>query len=195
MMRFLLPILYVVLAGVVFFMLTQPLLTEINDLRAYKMTLTEGIKNAQAVNARIDELLSDRNQIDPSNSGELERLNKFIPSTVDNVRLIIDINRLATNEGMTLKDITLDTAPTGTVQPSARGTSTKTSLPATQNGIQSVTLGFGVSGSYRAFKAFLGELTRSLRVVDVQVLSFPSDKELDFYEYRVEVKTYWLQQN
>jgi hypothetical protein len=55
------------------------------------------------------------------------------------------------------------------------------------------TLGFSVTASYKTFKNFLGDLERSLRIIDVKTLSF-SAGDKDQYEYNLEINSYWLKQ-
>ena len=54
-----------------------------------------------------------------------------------------------------------------------------------------VTLGFSVSGSYENLQAFLADLAKSLRLVDVTSVTFSSN-DRNVYDYNIELQTYWL---
>ena len=55
----------------------------------------------------------------------------------------------------------------------------------------SLILSFSVTGSYDTFRAFVESLEQSLRLVDIQSISF-SATDTGVYDYSIAVKTYWL---
>ena len=56
----------------------------------------------------------------------------------------------------------------------------------------SVELGFTVSASYENFLAFLHDLEHSLRVVDIENLTFQVQPEGTINDYQFNIRTYWL---
>ena len=110
---------------------------------------------------------------------DLERINKLLPDSIDNVRLIIDLDNIASNTIWLSK---------------MRGSNP--TVPVMESSVEIVTL-----WSCHAFflrhwflhrpAPFLRDLETSLRLVDVTGLSFTaSDK--DSNDYAIEVRTYWL---
>lgn len=167
-------------AGVVFFQLTDPILAQVDELKLEKAKLNEGLNNAKELRRVLDDLLETYNQF---SSSDLERLNKFLPDNVDNVRLIIDISNIAKPYNMTIRDLRIKADE-------ERGEASVIDGGDRMNK-GAVTLGFSVSGSYANLQAFLSDLARSLRLVDVSVINFSSNEE-GIYDYEIEIQTYWL---
>lgn len=169
----------IVAAAAMFFFLTKPLLADINTLRAEKIRLEEGLANARKLKEVRDNLIKTSNDFLAS---DLDRLNKMLPDNVDNVKLIIDINNIARASGMSIRNVKIKTE---------EGQSGKEVIAESGQKKGAVTLGFSVSGAYSNFEDFLNRLARSLRLVDVTSVSFSSN-EKNFYDYNVEIQTYWL---
>lgn len=143
---------------------------------------------------RYDDALQKTREIELSRTGLLEKYNsiaaedrekllKLLPDHLDSVRLILDINTIAAEFGLTLRNITLSdteekTAPEGTIGPSE-------ALYA------AVEVKFSLRGSYDNFRSFLRESEKSVRLADVRTLAFAA-KEGDAYDYEVTVSTYRL---
>ena len=55
-------------------------------------------------------------------------------------------------------------------------------------------ISFSIEGSYQNFLKFVGDLDKSLRIVDVQSVTFSSlsDKDASSYLYNFKIRTYWL---
>ena len=117
-----------------------------------------------------------------------ERIEKLLPDNIDSVRLIIDVNNIASQYGMTLKNIGF----TGSATENPSGASSNTIGP--QSGLfKEVGLKFSVSGSYDNFRSFIKDLERSLRLVDVMSVSFVASETV--YDYSVTISTYRLNFN
>ena len=180
MMRLFLPIIVIVAAGLVFFKLTDPMLAKVDELKVEKAKLDEGLKNARELRTVLDALLATRNSF---NQSDLDRLGKFLPDNVDNVRLIIDINNIARPYNMTIRNLRI------------KADEDKGEASVIEGGERlnkgAVTLGFSVSGSYENIQPFLEDLAKSLRLVDISAVTFSSN-EKNLYDYSVEIQTYWL---
>lgn len=190
MIRLILPLILAFAAIGGFLKFTQPTLGEIDGLRAEKAELNQALDNAKQLRETQDALLATFRNIDPA---DLDKLNKFLPDSIDNVRLIIDINGIARRSGMSIKDIKIKT------EEGQEESSVIDANHAAAGGTQVVTLGFSVTGSYAHFQSFLSDLARSLRLTDVQAAGFKSGtikdetgQPLDIYTYSVEIGTYWL---
>lgn len=179
--------------------------------------------------AAIEEVRSNlAKKFDAISPDDVAKIEKMLPDHIDSVRLIIDINNIAAKYGMALSAITLSvqgsssgssggkSQPVGGALP-AQTTSSQFQSSANQNGAvtsaigpdsalyDSVQLGFSVSGSYDNFLRFLGDLERSLRIVDVVSLSFGAGQSgsggqsaksqntsSDSYNYSMTIRTYYL---
>lgn len=181
-MRSFLPIIFLILAGIVFFYFTDPVLSQIKELRATKQELNSGLENAGKLADRQEELRRRKNAITEE---QLDRLNKLIPDHVDNVRLIIEMLRVGVRAGMPLSSLVVDVGSGG------EGEGVKSENAAAKNSLNEVEISFNVSGSYQLFKSFLANLADNLRILDVTGFSVSATVP-DLYHYTVKLKTYWL---
>lgn len=158
----------------------------LKTLLAEKAQLNEAISNARALDAKIDKLTEAKNNI---SQGDLAKLDKFIPSHIDNVNLIIDINNIATRHGMIIKNVKVRSG-NEEGNPDSQA-SDRLSVVSSQNKIADTYLSFSVTGNYDSLLGFLDSLADSLRVADVNSLSFSVDSK-GVNQYNFEVKTYWV---
>ena len=178
-MKTLLPILFVVIAGGIFFGFIDPTYNRVRELRAEEFEFDQALNRSKELQQVRDELLSRYNTFAQD---DLDRLEKLLPDNVDNVRLILDFDALASQYGMRLRNVSIESNE----ERAERG------QPA--NGTQefnSLLLSFSVTGDYDTFRAFLADLENSLRLVDVRNLSF-SATDTGVYDFSVSLETYWL---
>jgi len=162
------------------------------------------VKSLKAEEAEYSAALLKANEIDvvrrqlvskyaTFSQSELSQLEKMLPDSVDNVRLIIDINNIASRYGMFIRDIQIEhqsdsSAGSGSQNFSPNsGVSSPTGAPK----YDSILFNFSIAGSYENFKNFMNDIERSLRIVDVVSVDFKATKE-NFNTYQVSTRTYWL---
>lgn len=181
-----LPIIALSIAAGIFFAYVNPTWSgEIADTRAAIALDDTALKSAADYTRRKDALNTERNTIDPAN---LERLSTFLPDSVDNVGLILDINALAARSGLSLANIDVAAADSG-AKNSAPG-----ALPtATVNPVGSINLSLSALGTFSAFQAFLSGLERSARLLDIQDLTVKGS-DTGVYTYQMTLRLYWLRQ-
>lgn len=194
MNRIIFQVTLVIVAVALFFSFVDPLYRNedpanpgIKLLQAEIKKYDEAIDRSQELVAEKTRLVAKRDAID---EGSRIRLEKLLPDSIDNIRLIIDINNIARPYGMVLKNLRL----TGLDESGKTNGASAEAREAVIGGnetIGSVTLGFAVTARYENFKDFMRDLERSLRLVDVTDLTLKST-EKDFYEFDVTLKTYWL---
>ncbi len=149
----------------------QSLLAEDNE---YQVALN----NSSEIRRKRETLVQTRGEIDPA---DLLKLEKLLPDNVDNIKLVIDMNQIAQNHNLSLKNIKLDT-----------GTKTDSNKLGQDNSkYGTVGLSFSVNSSYNNFQSFLSDLEKSLRLVDITDLSVTGN-ETGTYDFSVGLKTYWL---
>lgn len=154
------------------------------------------IKNDEQALAAADEykakqntLASARNAIDPEN---LARISTFLPDSVDNVGLILDINALAARSGLSLSNIDV-------VANDASGARTNTKAPAPAgalpvartNLVGSVDLSLSAIGTYAALQSFLIGIEKSARLLDVRDIVVKGS-DTGVYNYQMTLRLYWL---
>lgn len=155
-------------------------------LLAEKKELNEAISNARALDSKIEELTEVRNNIKPE---DITRLDKFIPSRIDNVNLVIDINNIASRHGMLIKNVKVETG--GGEENKIPVSVDRLEVASSENVIADTSLSFSVSGNYQSLLSFLDDLANSLRVADVTSLAFSVDDK-GTSQYDFQIKTYWV---
>jgi len=146
---------------------------------------------------RIVSGLRDRYQaISPEN---IDKLKLLLPDYVNNVQLIIEIEKVALTYGMILKNVKFDLPkeemPSGSRAPLTREQAARLKK---EYGIFDLT--FTTEGSYSNFVNFVRDLEKSLRIIDIESINFSSAENTgtgaqaarDIYKYELKVKTYWL---
>lgn len=128
-----------------------------------------------------NELIAERNKIDPA---DLKRLAIFLPDSVDNVGLILDLNALAARSGLSLSNIDVTTN-------GASPSSADTLGAASTNPVGSVDLSVSAVGTYTALKTFLAGVEKSARLLDVQDLTIKGS-DTGVYTYQMKLRLYWL---
>jgi len=177
-MKFFLPILFLLLTGGIFFGYTNPAYVHVKDLQAQQSQYDEALSKARELQSVRDQLVARYNTFSPD---DLTKLQKLLPDHVDNVRLILDLDTMASRYGMRVRNVTIDTASQKSDQ--QIGPSDKT--------YESVILSFSISGSYDTFRQYLNDLEHSLRLVDVTGVQFIPNTT-GIYDFQIQLQTYWL---
>jgi len=184
--KLLVPILFVLLAGGVFFMYIDPTYQNIQKLQEQSGRLDEALQKARELRAAREELLTRYNTF---SAEDLARLQKLLPDNVENVRLILDIDAIAAGYDLIIRDFGFS-ADAFTDQSSGPGPG-PSNENRTSRDYRSITMEFSTIASYEDFMAFLSDLERSLRVVDASSVNIETTDDGE-YNYRVSIRTYWL---
>lgn len=183
-MKGLTPIILILVSVGVFFFFIDPQKKELDNL------IQEKNKNDQTIE-RARDLRQARGKLQESYNGisedERRKLLQIVPDTVDNVRLILDINNIANKYGIVLKGISIFGGP---IQES---TEVNRGARANDSGqlFGTIQLSFSFSASYDIFKLFLKDLEDSMRLVDITDFTV-SSSDSNFYNYSITLNTYWL---
>jgi Tfp pilus assembly protein PilO len=195
-MKILMPIILILVSVGIFFLILDP---EYQEVKALQTEIEENNRTLDLANQlrKKREVLRERyNQISNSDRFELEKL---LPDTVDNVRLIIDINNIAEKYGIAIQNFEISASADSqnnvrVVEDEFDGaiTDPPVDYPDTSK-IGVISFSFSVSAQYDVFLSFLKDLEESLRIVDIRSISINrgSGEEV-FYNYRVNLDTYWL---
>lgn len=132
--------------------------------------------------AQQNQLATERSAINPA---DLDRLATFLPDSVDNVGLILDLNALAAYSGLMLSniDVTKNTSDSSTPATGA--------LPAAGSPVGSVDLSLSAVGTYESLQNFLRGVEQSRRLLDIRDLSMKGS-DTGVYSYRMTLRLYWL---
>ena len=198
------PVILIGIAVTVFFVFTNPLYNDITAQRATAASYDEALSNSKALENERDVLTKKFNDINPDN---LLRLQKLLPENIDNIRLILEIEKIASPYGMVLRDVKYSPTPAAagvagnatSITPQGGGVPP----PPTDYGVWD--LEFSTEGTYANFLNFTRDLESNLRIVDISSVQFSSastsnprtagtsiDPTTEVYKYGFKIKTYWL---
>ncbi len=177
-----LPFFALMLSAGIFFAYVNP--TWNDSILATKAKIAEADQTLAAATkytAQQKELTDARNAIDPAH---LARLTTFLPDSVNNVGLVLDLNALAARSGLSLANIDV---VANNVSASAQGALSVASA----NSTGSVNLSLSAVGTYPALKTFLIGIEKSARILDVQDIVVRGS-DTGVYNYQMKIRLYWL---
>jgi len=105
MFKFFIPTVLIAISIALFVFFTNPLYKEISVLRAKSASYEQALTNAKELQTFRDELLNKYNGFSRE---DVTRLKKLVPDNVDNIRLILEIQGIASNYGMQIKNVKYD---------------------------------------------------------------------------------------
>ncbi len=202
-MKFVTPIILITISVLSFLFFTNPTYKEIAEKKIKIASYDSALNNAQELQKNRDELSAKYNTLSKS---DLTRLAQLLPDSADNIRLIIDLQRMAQAYGMTINSTKFDAKTkkgenTGSL---TAGTSTDV-LQATKD-YGTFDLEFSTTAPYENFLKFTKDIEASLRLSDIQSIEFTSDVATGApttgislgntgpkgYTYTIKLRTYWL---
>lgn len=183
-MRLALPIILIGAAVGLFALYTNGAYQDIKGLQAQVGAFEQALSTAKSLRQQRDTLISKRNTFSAENVQKLERI---LPDNVDNIRFVIDINNIAARHNLSLKNVSLGALSDGK---SDRGA---LAVGSSGDPVGSVEISFGLTASYDEYQVFLQDLEHSLRIVDVEKISFkPTTANATVFDFSMTIKTYWL---
>ncbi len=182
MTRLLIPIVLIGAAVGIFALYTHPTYQQIRTIGVEVGAYDEALTKSREVQEVRNRLISKYNTFSPD---ALRRLERMLPDNVDNIRLVLDIDNIASRYNLHIRNVALGGTKDGREERSGLA------VGSSGDPVGVVELGFTVAARYEDFVRFLRDLERSLRIVDVAGISF-SVGEGDLFEYTVSLKTYWL---
>jgi len=177
-----LTIILVIISVLLLAFYVRPAYDNINKLRSDQDEYNVALENARSLQSIRESLLAKRNSFTPT---DLNRLNKMLPDNVDNVKLILELQTMAQKHNLELKTATTEEDEE---EEDLLDTQTK------DYGI--ITLDFELFGQYSNFVAFLDEVAQTLRLTDIEAISFDKGRSDDEdINYNLGLRTYWLKDN
>lgn len=192
-MKLIYPILFILLSIGTFIFGTNRFYKDVSLLRTDIAVYNSALNNSTELKKKEDLLLSSFNEIKQIDK---DRLSNFLPSAVNNIQFILEIERIANLHGMPVKDIKFETKK--------QDTTVDPNVIVSESSIDNKPFGvfpieFTTEGKYSTFLLFLKDLEYNLRLVDVKSVAFvvPTEEVKDgvdpnIYRYTLKVETYWL---
>lgn len=180
-MKAFLPVVLILISIGLFFFQINPLFSDVKQLQAESRAYDDAIKNAR----ELEEIRSNLSaKLASFSKSDLDRLDHFLPRRLDTVRIILDIDGIATRNGLRIEGMNVsDTSGSKNIN-----------MPAIAYNTAGVSFNF--SGTYIQGVRFMQDLQRSLRLFDIVELTVkPSSKtsvSSALYDFKVILQGYWL---
>ena len=155
----------------------------ISTLLQEKKDYQDAISLAETYNSKIRKANEDYG--DALNKLPIDKLNSVLPSSIDPVYIVYELTKIAARP------------ESGLILTSPKFTDDGVGNANTNKKYNTMTISFGVEGTYDNIKAFLTNLENSERIYNVTNLSFTSSSETrstSAMKYSVTVETYYLKQ-
>ena len=209
-MRSILSILGIILAGGIFFIYTKPTYDAIQATQIQIAQYNGALDKATKLQQLKQTLLSRYNSFSPN---DLTRLQTLLPDQVNNIGLILDLDTLANQFGLSLENVNIGSSDSSSSGVGASAPATGvTTLGSQSQQYDSLDVGFTVHGTYSQFIQYITSLETSLRIVDLVGLTVAgggastsgtnspasltgnvaSSTDNIVYTYGVVLRTYWL---
>jgi hypothetical protein len=186
MMQKILPLAAIVIAVGIFLGYVNPTYQgSIKTLQAQIKRYDNALVAAGKFSKREEELTAQRNQIP---AAAIARLESFLPDSVNNVQLILDLNELAARSNIRIAGFSIsdDTKKNGGASSGVQSLPLDSGKP-----VDSLDISINATGTYAAFRTFLSSVEHSLRPLDVTQLSV-ADSATGIYAYQITFRIYWL---
>ncbi len=201
-MKFIFSISLIIISGALFFTIVNPLRADVSSLRTDVAAYNLALSNSTDLQKTRDSLVDTYKNIKPE---DRERLEHFLPNTVNNIKFVLEIERIANIHSMPVENIRFDPQKVqGTTSGAAPGGTTiiAPSDPSSSSKSYGVfPVEFTTKGDYDTFVLLLKDLEHNLRLVDVKSVSFivplvdaknTGTVDPNIYTYNIKVETYWL---
>ncbi len=190
-MRYLSLIILIALSLGTLFFYVKPRYDATKETREQIAAYSANLDTAEKLRTSREELITKYNAI---SKGNLDSLKALLPDSVDNIRLIIQIDSLASRNGLsTVRNVEYQVD-----QDIASQTSQLQSRKDSDKLYSEFVISFQTTGQYKNFLSFLSDLEENLRLVDVARIEFRPMSEATALTgnmvYTVTITTYWLKQ-
>lgn len=173
----------------IFFLYVNPMWTgTIATANASIAADDQALLAARQYSAQQNQLAAARDAIDPAN---LKAINTFLPDSVDNVGLILDLNALAARSGLSVSNIDVASASADSGASSAPSAGMGALPAAPANAVNSVNLNLAAVGTLAAFQNFLIGVEKSARILDISDIVVKGS-DTGVYSYQMVIRLYWL---
>jgi Tfp pilus assembly protein PilO len=190
-MRNVLSIFLILTAIGIYFGVTSPTWGKAQQLSSEIDSYNEALKISKELQSKNAALVSKVNSFDQES---MARLGKLLPDNADNVRLIIDVQNIASEVGLNIRDIIVndERSQTQSAPTAQQAVPQDTMEDNNQSKYSSVSLTFSVTSSYENFNLFLNRLEKSLRLVDITALNVRTTESPSVYTFNITLRSYWL---
>ena len=199
MTKIILSIILAVSSLAAIFLYVKPTYNQTKIVMAKTAQYDKALNKANEIQSLRQSLLTDYGLFTDANRNKLKKL---LPDDVDNVRLVLDIDGIASARNIRIGSVKIQNKKKETRSDVQTGTAIGfNSTEVDSQRYDTITLKFVATAPYQEFKLFLQDLEHSLRVVDLVELNITQAGSQNssgsrtgpaLYKFDVGIRTYWL---
>jgi Tfp pilus assembly protein PilO len=192
-MRLFIPISFIIISIILLFVVVNPFYKDVSSLRSSVESYNIALDNSTNLQKTQDSLIETYKNISKEDK---DKLAHFLPNTVNNINFILEIEQIANNNNIQVKNIKFDTKDLDS-KDTAVAKNADSAKKKTSSNYGTFPVEFSIDTTYPMFLKFLKDLESNLRLIDVQSISFKttetSNKVNDgVLNFNLRVQTYWL---
>ena len=189
MIRTITPIFSIIIALLAFFFYTKPMFAGIQLLEGETKQYEEATENAIKLNSELKSKLDKKRSY---SSSDIERLNALVPTEINEINVLADLNEITRKHNMLLGNISVENSDGDRAGGGGGAVLESTgSKNVSYEDIAHTEITFSLIGTYEQFKAFLADIEQSLVLMEVTNIGFASG-ESDLQQYEVSVQLFAL---
>jgi Tfp pilus assembly protein PilO len=181
---YLFPILCILISVVLVIVVVNPSLDKLRLVKQQLIELKESERQVEKLIADYDQL---RDKYQAVTDQDRQVLEKVLPSNINNVRLILELERIAELRGLGFKDVDVVLKKDQNQQAQIVNTD--------QQQLRKVQASITLVGDYGSFVQYLSDLEKSLRLITMKTIDFQAqriEKKQTQFEYKIVLETYWF---
>jgi Tfp pilus assembly protein PilO len=181
---YLFPIFCVLVSIVLIIVVVNPSLDKLKAVKQQLVELKESERQVEKLIADYDQL---REKYQAVSDQDRQVLEKVLPSNINNVRLILELERIAELRGLGFKDVDVVLKKDENQQSQI--------IDVNRQQLRKVVASITLVGDYGAFVQYLSDLEKSLRLITMKTIDFQAqrqEKKPTQFEYKLVLETYWF---
>ena len=171
---------YIMLSACIVYAFANPAYQEIKLLRGEKGKYDDSLALVADIENKKNALLEQYNSISEEDK---KKISTVLPDSLNFVKLVADIANVASVNGVIVDNITLREMDSSVGESVSDAGAPKP--------YRSAIIGFSFDASFSQFNAFIDNLEKSLRILDVRSVKLQTN-EGGRDTYQVEFETYWV---
>jgi Tfp pilus assembly protein PilO len=196
--RLIIPVLLLILSFGSYFLYTKPIYSEAKDIKTEVTKLKDADAKLTVAISKKDKLATTYNSLDTS---LIDRLTKLMPDNLDNIKLIIDVDRAAKQYGMILNAVKFDVdqqakqealATTGRITADSAVVRDNKAALELKKDYNNFSLTMTTTGTFANFTKLVSDMEKNLRIIDITSVTFDAQDLKDVYKFEIKAKIYWL---
>lgn len=182
-----------------FFIFINPTFINIKDIKQEVLVYNTALDNSTELQKTRDSIIDIYKKIKQEDK---DKLSHFLPSNINNIDVILEIEKIANFHGMPIKNINFETQDLNENNTSGNNKVVMPEKDPADNLPYGIfPMEFVLEGRYDTFLSFLNDLESNLRLINIKSISFivpipdnnPESKiDPSIYNFKLSIEIYWL---